>query len=310
MQNSNSIVTSPSSIATRKDVEQLQSVMTDILDRQGTLVGPQNIEMRALAKDFLLSLEIQEVKDLRNSRNALPSNMRSESAINRVAQGTAISELGLAQGTLERLQSQLIAHYDNGRITQVREGIDTIEVLAAVPKCQLRIFDFSDSEILRIEKRLSRLGLTMTEEHPNHNDFPQLIDESDLRTGFCNYNPVMDHSNAATKAIVKEDIAFIPGISAESVALLKRIPLVEDGSDQVRNLKTIGELIQLNPSFPEGWSGFNLVGVTNYLLKFDLTLGFELSDEVSAIWGQPKVFPIAFHGDYGAVDMKKLIELN
>ncbi len=255
-----------------------------------------------------LAREIQAVKDLRNARNELPP-FAFTGYERELAQATPISALGLSQQTLDRCQQQYVLHFvAGGRIVSVSEGIDSYKTLAGIPRFQLREHGFTDSEVAEIEKKVNAFGLEMTENFPdNLASHVEITTLTEVRGGFWTYERGMNHDHPETKALVAEDIAFIPGVSAESVAWLKQI-LVKEESGRVRHLSSIGDLIQIVPLFPDDWTGFSIPAVTNYLLQFDLNLNFDVdSDDADGVLNLTKISAVSYSEGI-SVDMAKLMQ--
>ena len=256
--------------------------------------------LREIASDFRMAIEINEVKRLRNERNELPVAFPIKQT-NQEVDGTPITELGLTQATLRKCQSQLVAFRDwrRNRFTSVGQGIATIEQLASIPTTELRTENYVDREIRDIEKNLARFMSNPRSELVGNQKSTSihtiLLNSTDLIGGFTSLYGHTIINSPATKAVLKEDIAFLPGISAESVVWLKRIPLLDRESGTVRNLSTVADLVQIVVAFPDNWVGFNALQVNNYLLTFGLTLGITFNKNEDEAFEINEVQPITPH---------------
>lgn len=312
---SNQSSTQTSLLTRPSELSHLQDAMKEVLGSDLQTVGTHRETLRELAKEFRFSLELNEVKQLRNERNELPFASPTRSAKAEI-DGTPIHELGLKKATLEKCQSQVFGLYDErlGRYTSLGQGIETVEQLARISISDLKSNDFSDAEIKDIERNLGWLGFAIGEpsddqESPDTYKFP--LRRHDL---FSDLNDMRDKAviiSPETQNVLRDDVALLPGISAETVTWLKRVAIQETDSGLVRNLRTIGDLVQLIVKLPQDWVGFDAVQANNYLLKFGLCLGADFSERTAEKLGISRVVPVAAEkNSVPIVDLENLMALD
>jgi hypothetical protein len=259
-------------------------------------------------------MEINEVKEIRAERNSLPvaSPVRQPEL-----DGTPITALGLKPETLEVCKAQPVFFFkgapaeDKYRVARVERGIDTIEILSQIPRDELIEFGFSQEAIRDIEKQLRKHGYTLKDTYDADGEpsasigIPLRLD--DLAVGFeiDDYRAIQPTGPAI--AVLKEDIALVPGMSAETVAWLKRIPIHDSITDRVRHVQTVSDLVQLQLKLPRDWVGFDGIQVNNFLLSFNLQMGMTIDDATSQAFHIPAVHPVGYTDEDDRIVLESLM---
>ncbi len=268
-------------------VESMQTVLPDMAIDTTTCNN-----LRSLAKQFLLACELQDVKEVRRARNSIiplgPGAFPSENRGN-----TPIAELGLKESTLRVLSKIVVLWYEDtdmpGRATWVSNGIDTVEALAWICPDSLQRQIESVSKLnaknllLEIEEKLHRRGFKLDSRTNNWGSFACASDEYEFTadSDACDLNCRL-HFAAALEAnkILHEDLALLPGISAPTVVVLKRIPVFDYGTRSLRQVQSIGDFMQLdfdvNVELPD--CGIDIYTVANFLFSYGLAFAVRSSE--------------------------------
>jgi hypothetical protein len=260
--------------------------------------------MKDIARQYLFAAEVEEVKAIRRERgHVLPFGPGIYPKENR--EGTPISELGLSKSTLKKLGAAFVIWYEDpkekSRMTWFSRGIETVETMKVLAERELIfVLKLSGDEMYTICQRISRPRPISFDELPWNDRNPKIaiVSENSLLMSHdlsCKEDKeyVRYGRRYKAKEILGEDIALIPGLHAETVAILKSFDVFDLKAKRCRQVQTIGDFVQLDfgNAIERNQLKGNLITVANFLASYGLFCDEYRSNAIRSL-GAAIVFPL------------------